>query len=350
MPDLPTLEDVARLSNTSRSTVSRVINNQPGVHEKTRKKVLAAIETLKFQPNPHARRLVTGENSTIGCVVPSKVTRLSSDAFFAPVMDGICRVAYGSGYSVILWIVESQSDSELLLQNFTQSRQIDGVILIPAPENEALYAGLVQNQIPCVTIGHFFHQREYFVDIDNVASAQLAVDHLLALGYKRIGTITGRQFDTGGYERLMGYKQALQAAGYAIDPELIIDGEYEEHYAHARVGQLIQAGCDAIFSANDSMAIGVIRALRAAGLRVPQDVAIVGFDDVPRAAMIEPALTTVRQPLYEFGSVAARFLLDLMRNPDQIIERQMMLDTELVIRESCGYRQQHTMRASVPVS
>lgn len=340
MAELPTLEDVARLSKTSRSTVSRVINNQDGVSEETREKVLTAIQELDYQPNRHARGLVTGHNAALGIIVPRTITHATSDPFFTPIMDGIYRVAHESGFAVMLWILESQVEGEWLRQQLRQSYQIDGAILVPSTTNKILYENLLERKLPCVTIGRFPHQQEHYVDIDNQAGAELAVKHLINLGYKRIAMLTGRIEDASAQDRLNGYKRALRQAGCPLIQSLIVDAKYEEAKAYYATRKLLQTNFDALFAANDSMAIGAMQALHEAGLRIPQDIAIVGFDDIPRASLTKPGLTTIRQPLQQFGEIAARFLLEQIRlqhegQPGQ--GQRMLLPMELIIRESCGY-------------
>ncbi len=336
MPSIPTIEDVARLSKTSRSTVSRVINNQDGVSEKAKQRVLEAVATLNYQPNRHARGLVTGETGAIGVAVPRAVTQFSADSFIAPIIDGIYKIAHGGTYSVTLWIIDTMTDSQWLEQHLMNSRQVDGVVMIPSPESASLFASLIHIGLPCITIGRFNGQEEYYVDIDNRAGAKLAVTHLIKLGYQRIATILGRQTEMVGRDRFEGYKQALAEAGLPFDPSLVIDGDFHEETAYNAIKAKPRPSFDAIFAANDSMAIGAIHALQENGYSVPGDVGVVGFDDVARARTGRPPLTTIRQPLYDFGQVATQLLVEQMRTQGASGHRSILLPIELVVRESCG--------------
>jgi LacI family transcriptional regulator len=334
MPPIPTIDDVARLSKTSRSTVSRVLNNQHGVSDAARRRVQEVIAELHFKPNHHARGLVTGQTGTIGVIVPRTVTLVSADPFFAPVIDGIYKSAHGGQFSVMLWIIDTPTDGQWLAQHLMKSRQVDGVVMIPSPPAEVLYRSLINSEMPCITIGRFNDQSDCYVDIDNHMGAVMAVKHLIDLGRKRIATLTGRQIELSGRDRLEGYKDALQQAGLAFDPALVIEGEYQEGIAYHATKALLDGRCDAIFAANDSMAIGAMNAIQANGLRIPEDIAVVGFDDMPRASLLKPALTTIRQPLNQFGEIATEFLLALIQR--QPHAQQALLPTELIIRESSG--------------
>ena len=342
MSDIPTIDDVAQRSGTSRSTVSRVLNNQAGVSEKTLQRVQQAIRELNYQPNQQARGLATGQTSILGVIVPQAITQVFSDPFFPIVIDSIYRVADEADYAVMLWIAGSlPGGDERLRERLGRTRLIDGAIIVSLVDSDVLHKSLIAKQTPCVIIGR--HEQANYVDIDNRAGAMKAVGHLIGLGYKRIGTVTGRLDIVAGRDRLDGYKRVLQEFGFQIDPTLIVNGEFQETVAYEVTKTLIQAKVDAIFAASDSMAGGTIRAIQEAGLRVPEDIAIVGFDDVPQASMMKPALTTIRQPLRQFGEVATRLLLQQIQTTESDSKRangipqRVILPAELVIRDSCGY-------------
>ncbi|HTP08994.1 MAG TPA: substrate-binding domain-containing protein, partial [Anaerolineae bacterium] len=177
--------------------------------------------------------------------------------------------------------------------------------------------------------------RASYVDADNIGGAREAVTHLLRLGHTRVGTITGPQNMTAGSDRLTGYLAALRDRGVASDSTLIVEGDFTEAGGYRAMQQLLARRPDAVFAASDMMAIGAMRALREAGRRVPEDVAVVGFDDLPQAARTEPPLTTVRQPVYRLGAMAVDSVLDLLEHHDSS-PRRIVLPTELVVRASCG--------------
>ncbi|HEX7621419.1 MAG TPA: substrate-binding domain-containing protein [Anaerolineales bacterium] len=190
--------------------------------------------------------------------------------------------------------------------------------------------------IPMVVIGRPFHSENVsYIDIDNVSASQSAVKHLICLGYRRIGTIAGPSASTVGVDRLAGYRKALTAAGMSLDDALMVEGDFTEAGGYRAMQRMLPARPEAVFAASDIMALGAIRLLREAGLRVPQDVAFVGFDDLPLALLEDARLTTIRQPVIQFGSRAVELLLDLIEDgvkpPCQII-----MDAELIVRNSCG--------------
>jgi LacI family transcriptional regulator len=193
-------------------------------------------------------------------------------------------------------------------------------------------------------IGRSEQANATYVDIDNRAGAVNAVGHLIGLGYKRIATITGRLDMSAGRDRLEGYRRALQNFKLTVDPHLIVEGQFKEGMAYDAMKKLLTRGCDAVFAASDAMAIGAMAAVQDAGLSVPGDIAIVGFDDIPRASMVRPALTTIRQPLTEFGEVATRLLIEQLQDVAQGEKpspsprsQRVILPADLIVRDSCGY-------------
>jgi LacI family transcriptional regulator len=204
--------------------------------------------------------------------------------------------------------------------------------------NDPLFPKLLQDDIPFVLVGRHPDERVNSIDVDNVGGARMAVEHLIRLGHTRIATITGPLTMSHGEDRLVGYRRALEAHQLAVDERLIVEGDYTEASGSLGAQRLLPASPTAIFVASDVMAIGAFKTLREAGLRVPEDVALVGFDDVPIAAAIEPALTTVRQPIEHLGSMAADLLLNSLASPPEAHApaQRIILPTQLVVRESCG--------------
>jgi LacI family transcriptional regulator len=353
MGGIPTIDDVARRSGTSRSTVSRVINNQAGVSEKTLKRVLDAIHDLNYQPNHQARGLAMGKTRVIGVIVPQAITQVFSDPFFPIVIDSIYKVADEAEFAVMLWIAGTKpGGDERLRERLTKTRLIDGAVIVSLVDSDVIHKALIARQTPCVLIGRLDQRNASYVDVDNRTGAMKAVGHLIGLGYKRIGTITGRLDIGAARDRLDGYRRVLHEFGFQIDPNLIVDGEFQEEVAYNVMQRLIDQKVDAVFAASDIMAIGAMGAIQNAGLRVPEDIAVVGFDDIPRATMVKPALTTIRQPLREFGEIATRLLLQQIAEDvdddetethtageqhKQMPAQRVILPAELIVRESCGY-------------
>ncbi len=332
------LEDIAAKAGVSRSTVSRVINNEPYVSEKTRQKVMKAVDELGYVPNLAARALVTQRTQVIGVIIPQTPLVLFEDAYYFPtLLHGISKIANEHDYSMLLWFGQTDVDERRFHQRIITNRLMDGVIIASAGENYPLIDHFLKTETPFVLVerpAHHIDQISY-VTIDNIAAAHDAVTHLINLGRQRIGTITGNLNIADGADRLVGYKRALRDAGRSIDDTLIYEGNFT--YAHGVEGMryLIAQGVDAVFTASDITSRGALEALSEAGLVVPHDVALVSVDDLPTATQVKPPLTTVRHPVEEKGSRAAEALITLIESDDST-PQQIVLPTELIIRESCG--------------
>ncbi|MCS6909843.1 MAG: LacI family transcriptional regulator [Anaerolineales bacterium] len=328
------LEEVARLSGVSRSTVSRVINNDPNVREDTRQRVLEVVRRVGYQPNTAARGLAAGHTRILGLVIPMGVSALFADPYFPLLIQGISSACNMHDHSVMLWLADPDYERRTIRQ-ITHNGLIDGVIVASMLMDDPLVQALAEGDLPFVLVGrHPTDNRVSYVDVDNRAAAREAVAHLLRLGYRRIATITGPQNMIAGADRLDGYRAALKDRGLAFDPDLILEGDFTEAGGYAAMQRLLPRRPEAVFVASDMMALGALRALREAACRVPEDVALVGFDDMPFAARADPPLTTVRQPVQRAGAIAAEMLIDLIKHPGQG-PRRVILPTELIIRASC---------------
>lgn len=329
------IEQIAKLSGVSRSTVSRVINDDPNVSDKTRHKVLEVVKRLNFHPHAAARSLAAGRTRVLGLVIPMGVSALFTDPYFPLLIQGVSSACNAHDHSVMLWLAEPEYERRTIRQ-VLHSNLIDGVILASQLNDDPVGQALIDGDLPFVLVGrHPTNNNVNYADVDNMASAREAVTHLLRLGRRRVATITGPQNMIAGVDRRVGYEAALRQRGLSIEPELIADGEFTEAGGYAAMRRLMPHQPDAVFAASDMMALGAMRALREAGRRVPEDVAVVGFDDMPFAASTTPALTTVRQPVHRTGAVAAETLIDLIEHPGSQ-PRRIVLPTELVIRQSCG--------------
>ncbi len=332
------LEDIAAKAGVSRSTVSRVINNEPYVSEKTRHKVMTVIKAEGFTPNPAARALVTQRTNVIGVVIPQVPLILFEDAYYFPtLLHGISHITSERDYSMLLWFGQADGDEERFYNRIITNRLMDGVIIASAGQNYPLIDHFLKAQTPFVLVERpaHHHDRISYVTIDNVAAAYEVVTHLIKLGRRRIGTTTGNLTIADGVDRLEGYKQALCDAGLPVDERLIFEGNFTYKYGHDGAQYLLEQNVDAIFAASDITARGVLDALKDVGVKVPDDVALVSIDDLPTAVQVKPPLTTVRHPVEEKGVCAAQILFDLI-GADDPIPQQIILPTELVIRESCG--------------
>lgn len=336
MPDL-TLEDVARQAGVSRSTVSRVLNDQPNVRKDVRNRVQSVIETTGFRPHPAARALASQHSWTIGLVYPHSVSYFFTDPYYPHLTKGIAQACNQSNYTLALFLVDTKEGEEKIFTSVTRKGLLDGVLVQSGHHGDQEVIGkLIDAKIPQVVIGRPFRQDNVsYVDIDNINAAFNAVTHLIRMGYKRIGTITGPGQSTAGLDRKTGYLKALSERGLKMDGSLIVEGDFTENGGYYAMKKMLPAKPDAVFAASDIMAIGAMRAAREAGLNVPTDIAFVGFDDLPIATFSGVQLTTVRQPVAQFGAKAVEILLDLIENGINP-PRHIVMDTELVIRESCG--------------
>lgn len=324
------LEDVAAVSGVSRSTVSRVLNGG-SVSEDTRRRVLAAMEETGYRPNLAARTLASGRSGVVGVVIHVPPEVLFQDIFFSGLFHGISEGLAERGAGMMLWL--ANLSKEQTLERILGMRLFDGLLVTADTLDDPLVDGLVASELPTVLIGHRHKDRSAsFVDIHNERSAEQVVDHLVSLGRQRIGHIAGRTGGTSAEERLTGYLRAMQRAGLETDG-LVYRGDYLMQSGSEGAAALLDAGVDAIFAASDTMALGALEEMRRRGVRVPEDVAVAGFDDVVEAALSDPPLTTMRQDTRLLGREAAHTLLRLLGDKDALPQR-VILPTELLIRQS----------------
>lgn len=329
-----TINEIAKLAGVSRSTVSRVLNNDPNVSDRTRDKVQAIIDETEYQPSPVARSLIGGRTRVVGLVIPMAFTSLFNDPFFSLLAQGISSTCTANNYTVMLWLIEPDYEKRAN-NNILNNRLIDGIIVASNVINEPLIEGLIQRQIPLIQIGRSNDPNVSSVDADNIHGSVTAVQHLVSIGRKQLATITGHMDRFSGRDRLAGFKRGLQDNNLPILEERIAYGDFTEKGGHAQAKRLLsRTKFDGLFVASDLMGFGAIQAIREAGLRVPEDVAVVSFDDIPAAARFAPPLTTVRQPIHQMGAIAAQTLIDQLESNDTATPRRIILPTELVLRES----------------
>ncbi|ANG84735.1 LacI family DNA-binding transcriptional regulator [Microbacterium aurantiacum] len=327
-----TIEEVAAAAGVSRSTVSRVVNGSTAVSPEALDAVNRAIADLNYVPNRAARSLASRQTHAIALIVPEDTTRFFGDPFFAAIVSGINARLSRSDYVLNLFIANDDPGDKTT--SYVRSGAVDGAIVVSHHTSDT-FIDRIAAVVPVVYGGRPVRERErdYYVDVDNVRGGRDAVAHLIAHGRRRIATITGPLNMPAGVDRLRGYRQALQEAGLLEGP--IEDGRFTSDGGTAAMRRMLERGGDlpdAIFIASDLMARGAMSVLTAAGIRVPEDISIVGFDDSPVATSVSPALTTMRQPSFAQGERMASILLDLLAGREA--PHVTILETELIPRDS----------------
>jgi len=350
-----TLEEIAGLAGVSRATVSRVVNQQPRVRPATRERVERIIHEQGYQPNLAARMLASRRSRVIGFALPSMLSNLTSP-YYALIMQGVTAACDEHDFSLMFCPIDPTRRSSY--ERYIHSGFIDGLVVSTASVGHDFLVWLHEQQFPFVLMG-----RDSMLPAINTVSADyeggaaMAAQHLLWLGYDRIAIIAGLPTHGGAVARRDAFLQALAIAGAPCPDDYIVQTDFSEHGGRQAMSRLLslERRPRAVFCCSDLAAIGAIGALRDAGLKVPGDVAIIGFDDIPMAASYQPALTTVRQPIRQIGFAATTVLVDILESmwsdPHRVIEpHHVLLPTELIVRDSCGQKQLYrTRRARVSV-
>ncbi len=329
----PTSADVAARAGVSRATVSFVLNQRADVKisPATRERVLAAAAELGYHPHAPARQLAGGSSLTLGLVLLQTPEQVAGDALLAETLRGLSTAARTAGYRVL---VESIVPGEDGYADILRTRRAEGLVISGPRRDDAALDALVRERFPIVLQGSLPEFGVPSVDVDNMAGARLAVEHLLELGHRRIACVTNAPLAyTAAAERLEGYRQALRAAGSPFDEALVAEGAFDAPSGHLAMTRLLAAeDVTAVFVASDVVALGAIGAIRESGRRVPDDLSVVGFDDIPLAAYLDPPLTTIRIPAFELGLAAGQALVDRVAN--RPVADRTLLPIELVVRAS----------------
>lgn len=326
-----TIEQVAALAGVSRSTVSRVVNGSTAVSPTALEAVNRAIRELKYVPNQAARSLASRQTKAIALVVPEDTSRFFGDPFITSVVSGVHRRLTQSDY-VLNLVLTSEEDSTKTL-NYMRGGNVDGAIVVSHHTSDG-FVNAISAAIPVVFCGRPTWESDgtdYYVDVDNVAGGRTATEHLIAVGCTDIATITGPQDMPAGLDRCIGFRDALAAAG--LEAHSVVEGDFSEASGASAMRDVLAQGTpDGIFVASDLMARGAMQVIADAGLRIPEDIRLVGFDDSNVATSVEPQLTTVRQPAVEQGALVAERLMEVLAgaNPPHVT----ITDTELVVRDS----------------
>lgn len=348
-----TIEDIARLAGVSRTTVSRVLNRRPDVDRETRARVLRVIDEHGYVPSITAAGLAGGRNRLIGMVLPTFTWPIIAD-----LLRGMSEILQQSAYELVLYTFDDEKlnpDRRDIINRLLATQLTAGFLAVfPGRQLSAQLTELYQQGVPVVVIDDQQEQAMPWVRADNVTGAYSAVRHLTQLGHRRIAHIQGPREYLASHDRHQGYLRALEEAGIAPEPDLILEGDFLPPSGYARAKQLFDLPPEqrptAIFASADQMAYGVLRAAEERNLSVPKDIALVGFDDDAPSAHVLPPLTTVRQPSFEMGREAIRILLALLAesadadsgadaspsHPAPVSPQRIVLPTTLIVRASCG--------------
>ena len=325
-----TIDELARLSGVSRATVSRVINGG-SVSERTRRRVQSVLVETNFRPNLAARSLASGRSGVVGVVMHIDSHLLFQDPYFGQLMQGMSGALADVAAGMMLWL--GNRSKEETLDTILSMGLLDGVIVTAHNLDDPLVDGLLASSLPTVLVGPRKADRSAsYVDVDNVHAADAMTTHLIGIGRRRVGHISGMRRTVAGEDRIAGYTRAMTRAGLPIDG-LLVDGDFNTPSGAAGAEVLLDRGADAIFCANDSTALGALEVIRSRGLRIPEDVALAGFDDLEFASHMDPPLTTIRQGVRDQGAEAVNCLFQLIGDRDGA-PRRVLLPTELVIRQS----------------
>ncbi len=335
----PTSKDVAELAEVSRTTVSFVLNNVPGmrISQKTRQRVQKAALRLNYHPDATARRMVSGRTHIIGFVLRQSADQTFADFFLPQVLNGLLRGAAAQDYHILFEPI-APNDKSSAYTRLLGEHHVDGIVLSGPRTDDLELQRLYAEGAPVVLMGQLPQCRIPFVDVDNIGGAELATRHLLNLGHRRVGLITNAPLDyTASTDRMKGYRRALGKAGIRFDPALVQYGNFTPQSGLRAMKTLLdlKPRPTAVFVASDTVAFGALHAIRRRGLHIPQELAVVGFDDVPMAQFADPPLTTLRLPAFKLGEQAAKVLLNLITK-EHANHPHILLETELVVRESCG--------------
>lgn len=327
------IKDVANRAGVSSASVSRVLSNKPHISEEIRRRVLAAVEELGYQPSRVARSLRAQRARILGLIISD-----IQNPFFTSIVRAVEDVAYEHQYAVFLCNSDEDLDKENLYIELMRAERVAGVVLSPTREIDHPCQKLIEADIPVVAIDRCLLDLEVdTVMVDNVGAAFELVSHLIADGYREVAAVLGDPIATTGHQRREGYERALKAHGLEVLPHLIRVGSPKESTGYRLAGELLDLNDrpEALFTGNNLLTVGALRAIHERGLSIPDDIALVAFDELDWMSLVKPGLTVVAQPTYQVGRTAAELLLkrieDHTRPPQQVV-----LKPELIVRESCA--------------
>jgi LacI family transcriptional regulator len=315
-----TIREVALHAQVSVTTVSHVINGTRFVSEDAKTRVQAAISALNYVPSAVARSLKSSRTHTVGMMIPN-----NSNPYFAEIIRGIEDTCFAAGFNVILCNSDDDPHKQAAYVRVLSEKQIDGLIVLSSGGDPELLDTLRSANMPQVVVDREIDDLAAdLVEVDHEGGARLAVEHLIGLGHTRIACIAGPHALSSARQRVQGWRSGLQAAGLECDVTMVANGHFTAEGGHAAMRALQPLRPTAVFASNDLMAIGAICAAAEAGLHVPRDLSIIGFDDIALAAYSNPPLTTIAQPKHQTGELAARMLMQRIAEPDRPLQREIL--------------------------
>jgi LacI family transcriptional regulator len=330
-----TIKDIAKEANVSVTTVSRALNGYSDVSEETRKRIIEVAKRLNYSPNSIARSLVMKKSQTIGLLVSNLSREGTKDNFTYEVLCGINEAVSQSDYDLIVFNTTSAKQSEKTYTQLCRERRVDGVIIMGIKTNDPYLQEVVESDIPCVLIDIPIQSKTVgYVTTDNIKGAKEAVNYLLSLNHRKIGMINGHNEAFVSQQRLHGYKEALQEACLPFDSSYVENGEYTEEGAYKATVRLLSKHPEitALFCASDLMALGAMQAAKDLGKQLPDELSVIGYDDILLSSYVTPSLSTIRQDKFRIGEEAARMLIGMLE--EETSHYVKLLDTQLIIRES----------------
>ncbi|MBU3099574.1 MULTISPECIES: LacI family DNA-binding transcriptional regulator [Clostridium] len=324
------IKDIAIECNVSATTVSRALNNSKEISKKTRELILKTCEEKGYIPNSTARSLILNKTNMIGLLIPD-----ITNQYYAYVSKGVSSYLEKIGYGLVLCNSDRNKDNENRYIDFLAQKRVDGIILIPVKPKASDYKKIIAN-VPLVMADNYVRDLEVsYVGNDNYVGARKIVSHMLSQGYRKIGVILGDESSTASNERLKGYKDILTENNIEVNNDILLNSSanFEDGFRLAQI--LINKKVDAIFTINDSVAMGVMKYAHMNNILIPKDIGIAGYDDIEQASMLTVPLTTVHQKKFELGQIAAKILIEEINN-HKTLKQTIILQPELVIRKSCN--------------
>lgn len=338
---MKTIKDVALYAGVSPSTVSRVIANSSRISEETKERVRTAMKTLNYHPNAFARGLVTNTAGAIGILIPPDLQEFFVNPFFAEFMSGVSEIARKQGFDIVLSTSGRSEDD--VLDSMIRGRRVDGVLLLRSRQNDPAIERVIEEGFPATLLGRPVDNAPIsYVNNDNALATYEATMHLIGLGHTRIGFLGGSEDLVVTADRLSGYQRALREAGIAPEPKLMVSSFFLEQGGYLGMMRLLALSerPTAILASDDVLAFGAMRAAAELGYRLPDDMAIVGFNDIRLAELANPSLTSVRVHMQELGQAAGEILIEQIRTEAREPVHRL-IETTLIVRNSCGAKRRH---------